>query len=216
MENLTKFFIAGGIVAWPLLLFSLMAIALILERAVFWWKIQQRQGKVTKKVLKVYQSDPDEALALLRKNADLPVCRIFLEALELPHLSPDKFRLAIESGVMAELPRLRSFNTIFDTIISVSPLLGLLGTILGLMTAFSSLKLGNVNATNTTGVTGGISEALVSTVMGLVVAIFTLIFSNIFRGFYRRQVAQIQEYTSQLELIYTYTYEKGEKYNVAI
>ncbi len=106
---------------------------------------------------------------------------------------------------------MKRFNTLFQTIITVSPLLGLLGTILGLIRAFSSLKLGNISGTEGTGVTGGISEALISTVMGLVVAIFILLFANAFRSFYQRQIALVQEYGGQLELVYRRVHEKAEK-----
>jgi biopolymer transport protein ExbB len=72
----------------------------------------------------------------------LPLARIFLEALELDSPNIEEFRLALESGAQAEIPILKRFNTIFDTIISLSPLFGLLGTVLGLITTFGSLKLG--------------------------------------------------------------------------
>lgn len=110
---------------------------------------------------------------------------------------------------------MKRFNTFFQTVITISPLLGLLGTILGLIQSFASLNLGNTGGTNTAGVTGGISEALVSTVMGLVVAIVTLMFANVFRSFYLRQIVLIQEYGGQLELLYRRIYEnkqKGEVY----
>jgi biopolymer transport protein ExbB len=85
-----------------------------------------------------------------------------------------------------------------------------LGTVLGLITSFASLNLGDVGGTKTVGVTAGISEALVSTASGLVVAIFTLLFANTFRGLYQRQMALIQEYAGQLELLYRRRYERGE------
>jgi biopolymer transport protein ExbB len=207
--NIDNLFTAGGIVAFPLLLFSLVAVALIIERLVFWSRIMTRQRRVVRDVLKVYYQEPQRALQLLRNNADLPIAKIFLEALELERPNPEEFRLALESAAQAEIPTLKRFGTVFETIISVSPLLGLLGTILGLIRAFSSLSLGDVGGTNTTGVTGGIGEALVSTVMGLVVAIFTLLFANMFRGFYKRQLALIQEYGGQLELLYRRQYEQN-------
>ena len=208
--QLSQFITNAGIVAWPLLLFSFLAIALIVERGVFWFRVWRRQGPVVRKVLKIYRTDAYSVLNLLQQNADLPIARIFLEALELEQPTPDEIRLAIESAASAELPNLRRFNTVFDTIINVSPLLGLLGTVLGLITSFSSLTLGDVGGSSSAGVTGGISEALASTVLGLVVAIFTLIFSNMFRGFYKRQVALIQEYGGQLELLYRIHYERGD------
>ena len=202
------FFQAGGIVAWPLLLFSLAAVALIVERLFFWFRVTRRQRRVVRDFLKVYREKPDAAINYLQQNADLPIAKIFLEALELDNPNPEEFRLALESAAQAELPTLKRFNTVFDTIVGISPLLGLLGTILGLITAFSSLNIGDVGGTRTTGVTGGISEALVSTVMGLVVAIFTLFFANMFRGLYQRQLALIQEYGGQLELLYRRQYEQ--------
>jgi biopolymer transport protein ExbB len=196
------FFKAGGIVAYPLLGFSLLSVTLIFERLVFWFTIKRKQNRVIQKTLKLYQTEPQAAIALLKSNANLPLARIFLEALSLPSPTPEEFRLALESAAQAEIPNLRRFSTIFQTIISVAPLLGLLGTILGLIRAFSALQIGNIANTNTTGVTTGLSEALVSTVMGLVVAIFTLLFANSFRGLYLREIALIQEYGGQLELLY--------------
>jgi biopolymer transport protein ExbB len=193
---------AGGIVSYPLLAFSLLAVALIVERVIFWLKIQRRERPVVRQALSLYRSDTHRAIALLKKNAQLPIARIFLEALELEQPNSEEFRLALDSATQAEIPTLRKFGTWFQTIITASPLLGLLGTILGLIQSFAAMDLGNAAATNSAGVTMGLSEALVSTVMGLVVAIFTLLFANTFRGLYLRELAFIQEYGGQLELLY--------------
>jgi len=203
-------FTLGGVVMWPLLGFSILAGALILERIIFWFRITQRQDRIIREALGLYKRSPQAAFQKLEQNADLPVTRIFLTALELERPSPDEFRLALESAAQAELPLLKRFNTVFETIISVAPLLGLLGTILGLIGSFASLRVGDVGGSNTTGVTAGISEALISTASGLVVAIFTLLFANTFRGLYQRQVALIQEYGGQLELLYRRRYERDD------
>jgi biopolymer transport protein ExbB len=211
MSKVIEFFFAGGIVSWPLLIFSLAVVALIIERFRFWLKIKTKESRVIREVLKTYYSDTVGAVSKLQRHGDLPMARIFLEALSLDQPNAEEFRLALESATQAELPLLKRFNTFFQTVITVAPLLGLLGTILGLMEAFSSLQIGNVSGTNTAGVTGGISEALVSTVMGLVVAISTLLFTNIFRSFYLRELALIQEYGGQLELLYRRFHEKSAK-----
>ncbi len=202
----------GGVVTIPLLIFSLITVALMVERFWFWTRIKSREKPLIREVLKIYRSDCVTAIARLRKNIDLPMARIFLEALELEGADSTEFRLALETATQAELPLLKRFNTFFQTVITVAPLLGLLGTILGLIESFASLDLGNAGGTDTAGVTGGISEALVSTVMGLVVAISTLIFANVFRSLYLRQIALIQEYGGQLELLYRRLYEKKEIY----
>ena len=208
MDNLIYIFDAAGIVAWPLFASSIAAVALIIERLAFWFRVNRRQRRVVREVLQLYSQNPDSAIKKLQVNSDLPLARIFLEALELDSPNIEEFRLALESGAQAEIPILKRFNTIFDTIISLSPLFGLLGTVLGLITTFGSLKLGDATGTNAAGATAGISEALISTALGLVVAIFTLLFANMFRGFYLQQIAFIQEAGGQLELLYRHRYEQ--------
>ncbi|MFO5493694.1 MAG: MotA/TolQ/ExbB proton channel family protein [Cuspidothrix sp.] len=210
--EISNLFKAGGIVMWPLLFFSVLAVSLIIERIIFWAKLSNRQNRIVQSVLKLYrQGDVVSTLTALHNNADLPMARIFLAALELEEPNPEEFRLALESEAQAEIPLLKRFQNIFDTIIGLAPLLGLLGTVLGLITSFASLNIGDVGGTRTAGVTSGISEALVSTASGLVVAIITLFFANTFRGLYLRQIAWIQEYGGQLELLYRRRYERGDK-----
>lgn len=199
---MVAFFQAAGIVAWPLLIFSIASIALIGERIYFWGRVNLRQPQVMKDFLKMYRTQPAMATKKLKQNVDLPMCRICLEALELENCNPEEFRLAMESAAQAEIPVLKRFNSIFDTIIAVSPLLGLLGTVLGLMTSFDSIDIGQIGGSKSVEVTAGISEALASTALGLVVALTTILFANAFRAFYVRQLASIQEYSGQLELMY--------------
>lgn len=210
--GIQNLFTAGGVVMWPLLAFSVLGGALIIERIRFWVRINQRQSRVVRDVLNLYRLDNVVgAMDKLQKNADLPLARIFIAALELEEPNPEEFRLALESESQAEIPVLKRFQNIFETIISLAPLLGLLGTVLGLIASFASLNLGDVGGSKTASVTSGISEALVSTASGLIVAIFILMFANTFRGLYQRQIALIQEYGGQLELLYRRRYERGEK-----
>ncbi|MBV6622433.1 MAG: MotA/TolQ/ExbB proton channel family protein [Rivularia sp. (in: Bacteria)] len=210
--GINNLFSAGGVVMIPLLGFSVLALGLIVERISFWVKVNNRQTKVVRDILNLYRrNNVVGAIDGLRKNADLPIARMFLTALELEEPTPEEFRLALESEAQAEIPLLKRFQNIFDTIISLAPLLGLLGTVLGLIGSFASLNLGDVGGSQTANVTGGISEALVSTAAGLVVAIFTLMFANTFRAMYQRQMALIQEYGGELELLYRRHYERGIK-----
>jgi biopolymer transport protein ExbB len=209
--DISNFFQAGGVVMFPLLFFSVLAVGLIIERISFWVKLSGRQNRVVREVLNFYcKNNVVSALDHLQKNSDLPIARIFLAALELEESTPEEFRLALESEAQAEIPVLKRFQNIFDTIIGIAPMLGLLGTVLGLITSFASLDIGHVGGTKTSGVISGISEALVSTASGLVLAIITLFFANTFRGLYLRQVAWIQEYSGQLELLYRRQYERSK------
>jgi biopolymer transport protein ExbB len=202
MQKLGEILMAAGIVAIPLLAFSIVAIALIAERIMFWVRLIRHQDWVVKTVLDLYRDEPELAIDKLKRHIDLPIARIFLEAITLEDGEPEEFALAIDGATQAEIPVLKRFTNIFDTIVTISPLLGLLGTVLGLIQSFSALNLGDVGGTKTAGVTAGISEALVSTAFGLVVALFTLFFANMFRGFYLHQLALIQERSAQLELLH--------------
>ncbi|TAF56792.1 MAG: MotA/TolQ/ExbB proton channel family protein [Oscillatoriales cyanobacterium] len=191
---------SSGIVAIPLVGFSLISFMLIIERFYYWSEIWRREKKIINQVFSLLEHDRLSAIALLQNNQDLPIPRIFLAALQLKRYDLETVQVALETSARTELPNLRRFNTVFDTVITVAPLLGLLGTVLGLMTSFASLKLGAVSQSDTIGVTGGISEALSSTVLGLVVAIVTLLFANMFRSFSRRQISAINSANGRLEL----------------
>jgi biopolymer transport protein ExbB len=200
-------FAAGGIVMWPLLGFSIVAIALIIERSLFWFRINRRQRPVMQDILRTYRQAPVDTYPKLRRTSISPLARIFLEALEIEGASPKQFHLALASAMQAELPHLRRFSTVFATIISVAPLLGLLGTILGLIHLLCCPATGRPHHQHwgrdrRHQRSPGIDRR------GLVVAIGTLIFANLFRGIYKRQMALIQEYGGQLEILYETHYER--------
>jgi biopolymer transport protein ExbB len=190
---------AGGIVMVPLLLFSVLTLALAVERARFWWQLLRQQRAWLTAVLGAYADHPQRAVALLKQRPHSPVARIFLAALSLEDATPEEFSLALETAAQAEIPQLKRFQTWFETVVGMAPLLGLLGTVLGLMEALSSLRLGEGG--NETGVTLGVSEALTSTAAGLVVAMVALLFANLFQGLCRRQRALIQETGGKLEIL---------------
>jgi biopolymer transport protein ExbB len=206
--DITKLFNSGGIVMYPLLLISIMVVTLAIERLYFWFKIGSRQQPLVRTVLDLYQQQSPLVIDRLKREQDLPIARIFLAAIALQDTTPEEFCLAMESESHHELPVLRRFNNIFDAAIGLAPLLGLLGTILGLINSFSALKIGAGGGSGTSTVVAGISEALVSTAAGLVVAILASIFANLFRGLYQRQLSQIQASTSQLELIHRRQWEE--------
>jgi biopolymer transport protein ExbB len=195
-------FAAGGIVMWPLLLFSLLTLALVIERSVFWLRISQQQRGLVTSILSTYQDNPQRAIAKLKQYPQIPIARIFLAALSLGDTTPEEFALALESAAQAELPLLKRFQTMLETVVGVAPLLGLLGTVLGLMQVLSSIRLGEGGTAAASGVTMGVGEALTSTAAGLVVAIGALLFANLFQGLYRRQRAFIQEAGGKLEILH--------------
>jgi biopolymer transport protein ExbB len=200
--DLIKIFHDGGIVMYPLLLASVIVVTLAIERLIFWSKIGKRQQQLIPTILDLYQQQSPLVFDRLKSAQDLPIARIFIAAISLKNPTPEAFRLAIENEAHAEIPILRRFINIFDSVISLAPLLGLLGTVTGLISSFASLKIGQAGGGSSVNVVGGISEALVSTASGVIVAILASICANLFRGLYQRQLSQIYESTGQLELIH--------------
>ena len=211
-ETVAQLFKSGGFVMYPLLGLSIYSVAMILERSLFWLRTSRQQSNVIKQLLNLYRDDTDAATMMLQRHLSLPIARIFLVALSLKRSTPEKFKLALETAAQAEIPVLKRFSNSFETVISLSPLLGLLGTVVGLIASLSSLKLGDIESSQAAGVTGGIGEALTSTAAGLIVAIATLFFASLFRGLYLRQISLIQEVGGQLELIHLDKYDQQEAY----
>lgn len=200
--NLVEIFIKGGIVMYPLVGASLLSLMIVLERSLFWFILLRRQEAVVKKVLILYRDSLEEAKKRLELDMDLPIARIFWSAIALENPSIEEFRLALEGALHGEIPMLKRFQNVLDSIITLSPLLGLLGTVTGLMTAFANIQVGEITGEKARIVSGGISEALITTATGLTIAIFTAICASIFRGLYQWEIAFIQEYTTRLELYF--------------
>lgn len=213
--EITKLFNAGGIVMYPLLMASIIVVTLAIERIYFWVKIGRRQQPLIRMVLDLYRQQSPLVFDRLDRDRDLPIARIFSAAISLKAATPEEFRLALESEAHQELPNLRRFNSVFDAVISLAPLFGLLGTILGLIESFSALKIGTGGGSSTTPVIAGIGMALVATASGLVVAIIASICANLFRGLYQRQLAQIQASTSQLELLHHRHWEDNRSRSIS-
>ncbi len=206
MDVLLRMPTSGLIIVAGLFGFFVAATALIAERSRFWWKVARRHPRFARELVELYRYQPELIDDKVKRNIDLPIARIFSAALTLDRPTPEEFRLAMESELQAEVPVMKRFSSLLEMFVGLSPLLGLIGTITGLITAFGSLNIGDIGGTKTAGVSAGISEALITTAAGLVVAAVSLVAASIFRNLYQRQIGLVQEYGGQLELVYRSRY----------
>jgi len=197
MNNL---FNAGGFVMWPLLFCSITSLSCILERFYYWAMIDWHNKNTLEIIIEKFIKYPNDSIKFLKKNKNYPFARILIRANDYKNQDPESFHLALTFAIQSSIKDIKKFDNLFSTIITISPLLGLLGTILGLIKSFALLDLGKGDI-NAIGVTGGISEALVSTAAGLIVAIFTLLFANYFKSQSNNHISLIQEYSARVELI---------------
>ena len=188
----------GGIVSIPLGLISIISLTLILERLTFWLFLLSDQKKVRSLLLSNYKSLNDEKPEITARQSNHPLVILYHSVNQHNVKDLESLQRKIKTGFETISPILRRYDTALATIVAVSPLLGLLGTVLGLIRSFEGLGLGQP-LENTEIVISGISEALVSTAIGLIIAIVTLAFTNLFRSFRRSENHELLLFANTLE-----------------
>jgi biopolymer transport protein ExbB len=200
--NFVDFIQKGGIAIWPLLFLSMLSIGTIFERLWFWSTILRGERRTADQILEAARRDWDEATHLARLNGSQPMGRFLYTPLRLANKEPEIFRLALEASADEELNSMRRGHKILEAVIALAPLLGLLGTVLGLIHSLSAIRLGEIGTSSLSSVPLGISEALISTATGLIVAIASLAFYRLFQGLLFHQARIFRRTGNELELTY--------------
>jgi biopolymer transport protein ExbB len=192
-----ELFASGGPVMWPILLLLTVGLTVIIERLLFLVnENRQREPEVVAKMLEsVEKGDIDGALAIGKKSTDT-VARIVVYSLtHVDSLSNAFFRAASQ-----ELARYQQGMATLDTCITAAPLLGLLGTVTGMMRTFGSLGTGDIGAAAGQ-ITGGVAEALIATMTGLFIAIICLFPYNIMNARTEQTKQEISDASHALEIL---------------
>jgi len=186
---------------WPLLFFSIISFACIIERFIFWKRVVSSNRNNLNLIAEKFSNL--ENLQQSKNKNDLynPYKKLLLKVKEFNLNNQKNLSIALAISLQSIQYEFDKFNNFFSTTIAISPLLGLLGTVFGLINSFSFIDIGNVGV-NADEVTGGISEALISTAAGLIIAIFTLIFSNYFKAIRNKQLRIMNEFCGKFETIY--------------
>ena len=200
--DIVDIFRKGGPAMWPLLALSILSLSVIIERLWFWFKILTQEREIVERVLNAARDNWGSAMQIARRATDQPIGRFLYAPLRLSKPDPELFRLALEATAEDELASMRQGEKILETVVALAPLLGLLGTVLGLIRSLRNIRLGDLGTSATAGVTLGIGESLISTAAGLIVAIFSLAFYRLFQAFVVNQVKIFRRSGSDLELLY--------------
>lgn len=200
--DIVDIFRKGGPAMWPLLALSILSLSVIIERLWFWFKILTQEKEIVERVLNAARDNWAGAMQIARRATDQPIGRFLYAPLRLSKPDPELFRLALEATAEDELASMRQGEKILETVVALAPLLGLLGTVLGLIRSLRNIRLGDLGTSSTAGVTLGIGESLISTATGLIVAIFSLAFYRLFQAFVVNQVKIFRRSGSDLELLY--------------
>jgi biopolymer transport protein ExbB len=187
---------AGGWMMGPIILASIVAVAIILERL---WTLQDRRvlpTDLTRRVWQLIQADQvnDRVIAALAQNS--PLGKVLAAGLANRHRSRDALMERLEDTGRHVVHELERFLTTLGTIAGVSPLLGLLGTVGGIIKAFNAINAGAMGDPRL--LSGGIAQALITTAAGLCAAIPSLIAYRYLRGRVDRIVIAIEKDAIQL------------------
>jgi biopolymer transport protein ExbB len=182
---------AGGPVMWPIILCSIGAAAIVLERL---WTLQDKRvlpRELTAKVWQLIENNQvnDKVITALEQNS--PLGRVLAAGLANRHRPHEVIMARLEDTGRHVIYELERFLNTLGTIAGIAPLLGLLGTVTGIIKAFNAINQGGIG--DPRALSGGIAEALITTAAGLIVAIPSLFAYRYLRGKVDRIVVEMEK-----------------------
>ncbi|MCF8080786.1 MAG: MotA/TolQ/ExbB proton channel family protein [Desulfobacterales bacterium] len=193
-----QFLMNGGPIMVPLLACSVIVLTVVMERLMFWNRIDRnRNPKLVDDILELSRVGDWESVREKTRQSRDYIVQILVNGILHRQFSMIK---AMESAAAEEIRRMRRFMTILDTMITVAPLLGIFGTVLGIIQSFD--VLGTTGIEHPEAVTAGIAQALITTATGLGIAIFTVFPYNYFNSRVEGAALPIEKYATSLEIVY--------------
>jgi biopolymer transport protein ExbB len=188
----------GGPVMYPLLFCSLLSLTIIIERSLFWIGIGMRRNKkLVDEVLELSKNGDWKTIREKAAGSKNYVIRILISGILHREFSLIK---AMESAAAEEVSRMRKYMGVLDTMITVAPLLGILGTVIGIIESFEVIGSSGINTPQA--VTGGIAQALITTASGLAIAIITVFPYNYFNSRIESAIRIMEKYATSFEIVY--------------
>jgi biopolymer transport protein ExbB len=191
-------FLKGGPVMYPLLACSVIAMTVVIERAIFWIQSDRfRNQALVDEVLELCRAGSWDMVRIRVAGSKDYIIRILVSGILHREFSMIK---AMESAASDEIRTMRRYMGILDTMITVAPLLGFLGTVTGIIYSFESLGMTVIEHPETVAI--GIAQALITTAAGLIIAILTVFPYNYFSSRIEDAALSIEKYATSLEIVY--------------
>jgi biopolymer transport protein ExbB len=190
-------FLSGGPIMYPLLLCSIFALTVIIERSIFWARVDiTRNQALIDEVLTLCQSGNWESVKVKSAGSKNCIIKILICGILHREFSMAK---AMEAAAADEIKGMRRYMGVLDTMITVAPLLGIFGTVLGIIRSFEVLGVSGIE--HPQAVTAGIAQALITTATGLGIAIFSVFPYNYFNSKVENAALLIEKYATSLEIV---------------
>jgi biopolymer transport protein ExbB len=197
MQSLWQIFQSGGPVMWPLLICSTITLTVALERLFFWIGLERKRNRpLMDEVLEIARYGDWEAVKNKTAGCRDHVIRMLAVGILHREFSLSK---AMEAEAEVTLKRMRKYMTVLDTMITVAPLLGIFGTVLGIIASFQLLGASGIE--DPKAVTAGIAQALITTATGLGIAILAVFPYNYFNTRIESAAHVMEKYATNLEIV---------------
>ncbi len=177
-KSFSEWLSAGGLLVWPILLVGLIAGLLIVERFIALSRIRANSSKNMSHIIEmVSQGQWPKCREFCMQKSSFPTCRVINHTLQYAGTSKEVLENAFQEGLLKEMPLLERFLPTLNVLAAVAPLLGLLGTVTGMINTFQIITIYGTGDPRM--MSGGISEALVTTQLGLAVAVPIMLLHHI-------------------------------------
>ena len=196
---------------YPLLACSIIVMTVIIDRIIFWIQSDRfRNQALVDEVLELCRAGNWDVVRVKVAGSKDYLIRILVSGILHREFSMTK---AMESSAADEIRNMRRYMGILDTMITVAPLLGFLGTVTGIIFSFESL--GSAGSEHLETVTIGIAQALITTAAGLTIAILTILPYNYFNARIEKAALSIEKYATSLEIVYEKLVQNGDNHEEA-
>jgi len=183
---------SGGPIVWPILGIGIAALLIIIERFIFLRKVNINADKMMNRVNELgAQQKWDDCINLCEKQKTRPVPKVLLAGINARTLSREDMENVLQETILREIPRLEKFLSTLGILAAIAPLLGLLGTVTGMINTFHVITFYGTGDPKM--MSGGISEALTTTMLGLGVAIPIMLFHTFLSRNVENIISQMEE-----------------------
>jgi biopolymer transport protein ExbB len=193
----------GGPVMYPLLACSIIALGVVIDRAIFWLKLGfQRKPSLVDEVLELSRQGDWESIKKKTIDTKDYIIKILVSGILHREFSMIK---AMEAAAADEIKHMRRFMSVLDTMITVAPLLGIFGTVLGIISSFEVLGSAGIEHPQE------VTQALITTAAGLGIAILSVFPYNYFNSRVENAAVLIEKYATSLEIVFEKLTRQGSK-----
>lgn len=175
-----------------LLISSVMALTIIVDRFIYFTRIKSSDESLSQKIISLIKDNEIKAAIALCETSKSPLSNIITAGLKNTKISKE----LMQSQANKELPKLERFIAALSTISTVAPLLGLLGTILGMIQSFAVIS--TVGSGRPTALASGIANALLTTAAGLIIAIPSVVFYNYFVNTVNKRILFMENLSNEI------------------